>query len=567
MKNARLTPLRYFFLVLSVLTCIFCGSRVEAKIILPPIIGDNMVLQTNQPLYFWGLADPGEFVTVLIGEEKFGVVADKKGRWMARTTPFKNGPNEITIHGKTDIVLKNIIWGDVWLCAGQSNMLMSVDKTAHAPTDLPETEFPEIRLFQEDPAVAKKAEFAGSGKWVVLDPETVRNFSAVGYFFGRQIYDKTQRSIGLIEAARSGATLPSWISREALEKSEFKGITLGHDEEFDSIDRIKAEVSKLDPDSDAAKLKRLNYRLEYILAHAHSPMSTYNAMISPLVPFSLKGMVWCQGENDLGEPLKYERMMNLLVHSYREEFIQPYLPFLFVQMPNVLKRAKDPEESYYADIREVQEDFRKKMPASYMVVAIDSVPGAEASLHPKDKRLIARRLANIALITQYKQADKFNSPLYDGMELQPGGKMKLHFRFAGNGLILKGGEPKGFAIASDDREFVWAKARVVGTDVIVWNDKVKKPVAVRYAWGDNPLANLYGPNNLPVTPFRTDQWPRKKKIAPADMPREDLNDKMPLPEDEKPDAKAKPDAEEKSDSEVKNTEVKNTSEEKPPMQE
>jgi sialate O-acetylesterase len=529
--------LRYFMCAAFLLACVFVGGPAQAKIKLPAIIGDNMVLQVGEPLYFWGLADPGEYVTVIIGEEKFGVVADKKGRWMARTTPFKNGPNEITIHGKADIVLKNILWGDVWLCAGQSNMLLSVDQTAHVPTDLPETEFPEIRLFQEEPAAAKKAEFAGTGKWVVLDPQTVHNFSSIGYFFGREIYDKTQQPVGIIQAARSGATLSSWISREALDKSEFKGIAPGHDEEFEAIEKLKADLAKVDQESEPQKYKRMKYKLDYILAHAHSATSTYNSMISPLVPFSMKGMVWYQGENDLGEPLKYERMLSLLVHEYRDEFIRPYLPFIFVQVPNILKRAKEPEESYYADLREVQEDFRKKMPASYMAVAIDSVAGAEAPLHPKDKRVIAHRLASIALVTQYKQADKYNSPVYESMELQDG-KIKLHFRYAGNGLTVKGAEPKGFSIAADDRLFEFAKAKVVGADVIVWSDKVKKPVAVRYAWADNPIANLYGPNNLPVTPFRTDVWPRKKKTAPADMPKEDLNGKMPLPQEELPTEKS-----------------------------
>jgi sialate O-acetylesterase len=525
--------LRYFIWTAILLACNFVGGPAQAKITLPAIIGDNMVLQVGEPLYFWGLADPGEYVTVIIGEEKFGVVADKKGRWMARTTPFKNGPNEITIHGKADIVLKNILWGDAWLCAGQSNMLLSVNQTTHAPTDLPETEFPEIRLFQEEPAAAKKAEFAGSGKWVVLDSETVRNFSAIGYFFGREIYDKTRHPIGLIQAARSGATLSSWLSRETLEKSEFKSVAPGHDEEFERIEKLQEELSKLDKVEEAQKYQRMKYKLDYILARAHSATSTYNSMISPLVPFSLKGIVWYQGENDLGEPLKYGRMLSVLVLSYRQEFIRPYLPFLFVQVPNVLKRAKEPEESYYADLREVQEDFRKKMPASYMAVAIDSVAGTEAPLHPKDKRLIAHRLANIALVTQYKQADKYNSPVYESMEVVDG-KIKLHFRYAGSGLTVKGAEPKGFSIAAEDRLFEFAKAKVVGTDVIVWSDKIKKPVAVRYAWADNPVANIYGPNNLPVTPFRTDVWPRKKKVAPDDMPKEDLNSKMPLPKENPP---------------------------------
>ena len=204
------------------------------------------------------------------------------------------------------------------------------------------------------------------------------------------------------------------------------------------------------------------------------------------------------------------------MQDWRYQFIEPNLSFIVVQIPNILARHKDPEESQYADLREAQASIRK-LPYSWVSVTIDTVPGVNASRNPRDKREIAHRVAMIALATQYHVPVKSLSPFYDSMEVVDD-RIRLHFRLADTGLKVKGAEPKGFAIAADDRVFVWAKAEVDGDHVTVWSDKVKKPAAVRYAWADNPACNLYSNDGLPLCPFRTDNWPRKKAKAPSGNP-------------------------------------------------
>jgi sialate O-acetylesterase len=194
--------------------------------------------------------------------------------------------------------------------------------------------------------------------------------------------------------------------------------------------------------------------------------------------------------------------------------MNPNLGFIFVQMPNIGARSKEPEESQYADLRESQASVRK-LPYVWVAITIDTVPGAKASASPKDKREIAHRAALIAMATQYHVPVKALSPFYDSMEVTDDGKIRIHLRLAEPELKVKGSEAKGFAIAGEDKLFVWAKAEIEGDNLIVWSDKVKKPMAVRYGWSDNPECNLYSQDDLPLCPFRTDSWPRKKKAAPG----------------------------------------------------
>jgi sialate O-acetylesterase len=508
---------RIVFCVLSFLLLAGFSQAARANIKLPSIMGDNMVLQRGQALKFWGLSDPGEYVTVIIGEGKFGTIADGKGRWMIKFPAQKEGPSEITIRGKNIITIRNVLWGDVWLCAGQANMLATVEQGVHPDEDLEKANMPDVRLFKIEPDCAKDAQFDSSqrGHWVVCSPETARTFSSVAFNFGQEVYDKTHQPLGLIMAARKGSTLQTWISSDAMLKSkEFKGLPAINDQNFELMEGITTELSQIDQQSDPDKYKQVSFKIEAFKANSQSPNCAFNAMISPIVPFSLKGVVWYQGENDLGEPLRLRRMIDLFMLDWRTQFMSPNLAFIYVQTPNILARTKEPEESQYADLREAQASVRK-LPYAWVAVTIDTVPGANASPHPKDKREIAHRAALIALATQYHVQVKALSPFYDSMELTDDNKVKIHLRLAEPELQTKGKEPKGFAIAGEDKLFVWAQAEIDGDNVIVWSDKVKKPVAVRYAWADNPECNLYSQDNLPLCPFRTDTWPRKKKSAPG----------------------------------------------------
>jgi sialate O-acetylesterase len=511
---------RIVFCVFSFLLLCCFPHPAWANIKLPSIIGDNMVLQRGQVLNFWGLSDPGEYVTVIIGENKYGTIADGKGRWMIRFPAQKEGPSEITIRGKNIITIRNVIWGDVWLCAGQTNMLATVGESAHTEEDLAKANLPEVRLFKIEPDCAKDAQFdfGQRGHWVGCTADTARAFSSVAYNFGQEVYDKTHVPLGLILSARPGATMQTWISADAMLKSkEFKGLPGLNDQNFELLEKLTTQLRETDQQSDPDTYKDVSFRIQVFKTNSQTPNCTFNGMISPLVPFALKGVVWYQGENDLGEPLRLRRMIELFMQDWRSQFLEPKLAFIFVQIPNLHARTKEPEESQYADLREAQASVRK-LPYAWVAVTIDTVPGANAPAHPKDKREIAHRAALIALATQYHVPAKSLSPFYDSMEVTDDNKIKIHLRLAEPELKVNGKEPKGFAIAGEDKVFVWAKAEIEGDNIIVWSDKVKKPVAVRYAWADNPECNLYNQDNLPLCPFRTDNFPRKKKAAPGGSP-------------------------------------------------
>ncbi len=496
-----------------------CALPAIAEIKLPSIIGDNMVLQRDHELKFWGLADPKEYVTVVIGEQKYGTVADGKGRWLVKFPPQKNEPSEVTIKGKNVITLKNILWGDVWLTAGESNMAMTVDQCAHSQDDLERANLPEIRLFKVEPRCTKGPEFDldPPGKWVVCSPSSIGSFSSVAYFFGLELYEKVHVPLGLIETARNAGKVHSWISAESMEKNqEFKGLPGLHDEHFAFLQQMIDALAETDQAEEPAKFNGLQHKVRLFLENTQTATCNFNGMISPVVPFTLRGVLLYQGENDLGEPLRYSRLFNLLVQDWRAQFMQPNLPFVCVQMPNIGVRSKEPEESQYADLREAQSSFRK-IPYFYFAVTIDTVPGDNAPPRPKDKRQLAHRAALLALATQYHLPVKCFSPFYDDMEIM-GDKIKIHFSLAEPELKTKGKEVYGFTIAGDDRQFVNAKAKVDGDSVLVWSDQVKKPLAVRYEWADNPACSLYSQDDLPVCPFRTDTWPRQKKGSGESAP-------------------------------------------------
>ena len=294
--------MRILFVIFSLVSFFLIPHPALANIKLPSIIGDHMVLQRHQKLKFWGLSDPGEYVTVIIGEGKYGTIADAKGRWMIGAPPHEAGPSEITIRGKNIITIRNILWGDVWLCAGQENMAASVEEGAHADEDLAKANIPDVRLFKVEPDCAKDAQFdmMPRGKWVMCSPETARSFSSVGYNFGQEVHDKINVPMGLIMAARKGATLQTWISADSMLKSkEFKGLPGLNDQNFDLLRKLTDQLAQTDENSDPDTFKELTDKIKIFKENSQTPTCTFNAMISPLVPFSLKGVVWYQGEDDL----------------------------------------------------------------------------------------------------------------------------------------------------------------------------------------------------------------------------------------------------------------------------
>lgn len=495
--------------------CTFAAMPAQANIKLPSILSDNMVLQQNRVLYFWGISDPEEIVVVTIGEHRYGCTADDKGAWWVKIPPQNSKvPYDIKFKGKNTITVHNVITGDVWLCAGQSNMYAPVADVDHTPDDIEGANLPDIRFFKQEPNCSGEPEFDGGGKWVSCSPETVKDFSAIGFFFGREINDKTKNVIGLVQATRAGSSIETWVSKECLLKTPYKGLIGENDENFKQYDSLKAQMHDAEEADDQAELLRLQKQAKVFKKKVNTATCAYNALIAPITPYQMKGVLWYQGENDIGATLKYRRLLTDMIQDWRDEFRFSTLPFYFVQLPPIGAKKDKPEDSYYAELREAQAQVQKS-PYTYMVVTVDTGQGEDQiPMHPREKKTIAHRLAYLALATQYKEPLKCFAPAYDAMDVEDNA-IRVHIRRAEPELIAKGTAAQGFEIAGEDKLFYPAEAKIDGESIVVFNKKVKKPVAVRYAWADNPKGNIFNPDDVPLIPFRSDEWAHRK---PEDMP-------------------------------------------------
>lgn len=457
----------------------------RADIKLPAIIGDNMVLQQGHDLPFWGWAEAGEQVSVTIAGKVTMATAGADGRWSMRCPVVsKLGPVDVVVAGKNSIAIKNAIVGDVWVCSGQSNMQWRVSESSGAKEEVAAAKLPSIRLFQVERQTALEPQTDLEGKWVECQPETIGEFSAVGYFFGKELYTRlNNRPIGLIEAAYGGCGAESWVSDP----------TLKSDPMYQQLLEKTAAANK-DP------------------AQANTPGRAsvlYNGVIAPLQPFAIKGAIWYQGEQNATRAHQYRTLFPAMIEDWRRTWGQGDFPFLFVQLPNYLTdknkpdHPPEPESSAWAELREAQR-LALSAPNTGMAVTIDL--GDARDIHPKNKQEVGRRLARQALSVAYGQSLVASGPSFRSMTIS-GNEAHLQFYHVGSGLVSRGNELRGFAIAGADQKFVWAKATIVGNKIVVSSDQVPMPVAVRYAWADNPDCNLYNKEGLPASPFRTDDWP------------------------------------------------------------
>jgi len=493
-----------------ILLCWLCLSApAQATVKLPSIFSDNMVLQKDRLLYFWGLADPLEIVTVVIGKNRYATTADDKGAWWVKIPPQnQTEPFTIIVRGMNVITINNVITGDVWLCAGQSNMYAPLSEVDHTPEDIEQANLPSIRFFKEEPDCAGDPQFDGSGKWVTCTPETVRNFSAIGYFFGREINQKTNSNIALVQATRAGSSLATWLSQEALEKTPYKGLLGENDENFKQYEKLLEQIKEARESGSDQDLQKLEKQRKTFKKKVNTATCAYNALIAPLAPYQFKGVLWYQGENDIGENLKFKKLFVAMIQDWREQFRFRTLPFYYVQIPPFGAKKEEPEDSYYAELREAQAEVQKS-PYTYMALTIDTGKGNLIPMHPREKKTVAHRLANLVLATQYKQPIKCFGPSFDAIDIE-GAAIRVHLRHAEEEVVCQGKTPTGFEIAGEDKIFHGAQARIEGQSIIVYNKKVKNPVAVRYAWADNPKGNIFSSDGIPLIPFRSDQWTHRK---------------------------------------------------------
>jgi sialate O-acetylesterase len=504
--------------VVLMLVIIFVLSAVvSADVRLPSVIGDNMVLQEGKSVPIWGWADPCEKVTVKASwaSVKWETEAGQDGNWMVRIKPGKvGGPYEMTIDGNNTLSLKNVLIGEVWVCSGQSNMEFALNQTTNAAQEVNEANYPQIRFFTVGKKVSYEPMKNCQGRWQECNSKSASGFSAVGYFFGRDLYKQLNIPVGLINASWGGTPAESWMSKEYLESdANFKPILQHFDETCANFPQLlkNYQAAKKERDETMSRLKAEGKPIPPMQeiyepigkGHPYSPTGLYNGMIIPIVPYGIRGAIWYQGETNAWRAYQYRTLFPAMIKNWREAWGEGNFPFLYVQLTSWRAVKPNPSESDCAELREAQL-MTLAVPNVGMAVIVDI--GEANNIHPKNKQDVGKRLALWALAKTYGKNIEYSGPLYKYMEIN-GNKAILHFDHVGGGLVAHGEHLNGFAIAGVDKKFVWAEAKIEGDTIVVSSDKVAEPAAVRYAWADNPVCNLYNKAGLPASPFRTDTWP------------------------------------------------------------
>lgn len=634
-------------------TALVVGACSFAEVRLPKFFGDSMVLQRDHVIPIWGWASKNEKIMVQLGQQVKKVVAGKDGKWRVYLDKIPaGGPYQLVVKGKNTLVFKDVLIGDVWLCSGQSNMEYPVSGVINATKEIAESNYPQIRHVYIPKAVSGKpgTDLLQNTEWKSANPANTGRFTAVGYFFARQLYHELKIPIGLVHSSWGGTDVEPWTSREAMESSdefsplmktipsinidslnkvykqemakklqnlqgglpnaseinawkefsfddgawkqmmlpgwwETQGLTsldgvvwfrknitvtaadagkAGHidlsmidDNEDTYINGIKigsvtgynvprsyeipAGILKEGDNVIAVRIEdtgggggmygeskdmkitigkqsiplagQWKYRVASVLGeignsvgpNAH-PTLLFNAMINPLIPFAIKGVIWYQGENNASRAYQYRKAFPLMINDWRQHWNQGDFPFYFVQLASFnASNGNSKNGSAWAELREAQ-SLTLSLPHTGMAVTTDI--GTSDDIHPKNKQDVGKRLAAIALHDAYGKNIVYSGPMYQSMKVDEN-KIMVSFSHTGTGLMAKDkyGYLEGFEIAGADQKFYYAKAFVQGSGVVVMADSVTHPVAVRYGWADDAgEANLYNQEGFPAGPFRTDNW-------------------------------------------------------------
>jgi sialate O-acetylesterase len=649
--------------------CIVTAGGALANVRLPRVVDDNMVLQRDAKVVLWGWADPAENITITFHGAKAKIKADKQGQWSMSFGPFPaGGPYEITIKGKNNLRLHDILIGDVWLASGQSNMEFPLGgsggwKTGvnNAAQEIDTANFPEMRLFKVHQKIAfSPAQDVEATGWTAVTPESIGNFSAVAYLFGRELHQRYRVPIGLIETDWGGTVAEAWVSEVGLKSlpefrksmecvshvneeaavvdheryleqkdqwelqhaSEDRGwvggravwadptydvstwpkivepqmkpegalkgfdgavwfrreITIPEDQgrkglqvhlakagqtdttyfngeeigkttvwdkprdyfvpakfvkvgqnviairmtgnngfvgmlDFDNPDKLNVEIGgttiplagtwSYQPGPDLTALPQPS-AISKVIDDPNMLTVLFNSMISPLIPFRIKGIIWYQGESNApnhSRSAQYRTLFPALIADWRKQWGYE-IPFLFVQLAGFGHNQAEPAEYPWAELREAQ-SMTLSLPATGMATTVDI--GDENDIHPRDKQDVAHRLLLVAARLVYGENVVDSGPIYQSIQIE-GNRARIKFSSIGSGLLVKDkyGYIRGFEIAAADGKFHWAQAQQAGQDIVVFNESIVHPAAVRYDWSNTPDGNLFNKEGLPAVPFRTD---------------------------------------------------------------
>jgi sialate O-acetylesterase len=494
-----------------------CPSAATADVTLPHIFGNHMVFQRDQKDRVWGWAEPGEEVTVEIAGQSKKAKAGDDGAWQVQLDPMPaGGPHSMTVKGKNTVKFEDVLVGEVWICSGQSNMQWPVAAAKDADVEIRAARYPNIRLITVPNRGLQEPQKDFEGQWVTCGPETVAGFSAVGYFFGRQLHQTLGIPIGLINDAWGGSACEAWVRRDILDKDPRYRMLMLNWEEFEknypkAKEEYQAKHAAWQKAAEKAKAEHKPepeepFNPDWMMYGNSRPGNIYHGVLKPTIGYGIRGVIWYQGESNAGRAYQYRDLFPLMIKSWRDEWGQGDFSFYWVQLADFMGESSAPRESAWAELREAQTMTMDRLPRTGQAVIIDVGEGKD--IHPRNKQDVAQRLARWALARDYGVGIAFQSPTFKSMQIK-GNKVILTFDHVGGELqTFDVQEARGFAVAGSDRKFVPAQARVTGKDTVeVCADSVSTPVAVRYAWADNPVCNVYSSEGLPMTPFRTDDWP------------------------------------------------------------
>ena len=496
------------------LTCLFIILfMAKSFAIVKPnsLFSNNMVLQQGVIVPVWGTANEDEKVTVEFNGQKVSTIA-KNGKWMVKLKALKanSTPSEMIISGENTIKIVNILVGEVWICSGQSNMARQLGlRTGQKPIinwkeEASAANYPAIRQYYVPNHASDSSISDANSKWLVCDTNTVKSFTAVGYFFGRDLHKQLNVPIGLLFSAVGGTPAENWTSRAAMESNpELKVLVEDYDK---AINNFPNALAKYKENEATILAKWTNDSLNALAAHKPLPIKPipprkpsggagglYNGMINPLIPFAIKGVIWYQGEANNGKTKQYQTLFPTLISDWRKNWNEGEFPFLYVQIA--------PFKGISPELREAQLLSLNKVQNIAMAVITDC--GDSADIHPAFKQPVGNRLSLAARALAYKEKIEYSGPLYKGYEVK-NNAIEIVFTHIGKGLISKDGDLIGFTIAGDDKKFVPAKAVIKGNKVIVSSSEVTSPKSVRFGWANVPITNLFNQDGLPASPFRTD---------------------------------------------------------------
>ncbi|HEU0010839.1 MAG TPA: sialate O-acetylesterase [Verrucomicrobiae bacterium] len=518
------------------LALLLAASSARADVKLHGLFSDHMVLQRDIAAPIWGRADDGEQITVEFRGRKVTTKA-AGGRWMARLPKLDaGGPDKLTVTGKNSIALDGVMVGEVWIASGQSNMEWPMRATYDATNEVAKATDALVRLYTVPKLKSGTPVDNVPSAWQPCSPASVSNFSAVAYYFARDLQKALGVPVGIIHTSWGGSPCEVWIREEVLTSNPgYRRDILGaYSEELQRAQPAIDAWEKEKAEAEAAK-KPFNK----LRPGPWKPSELYNGMIAPLVPYAIKGAIWYQGESNAGRAHQYRTLMADMISNWRHDWKQGDFTFLQVQLAPFKAYKEQPDESDWAELREAQVHVSKVLPKAGIAVITDV--GDQKDIHPNRKEPVGARLALAARRIAYGEKVPCCGPTYHSVKIKDGEAI-LSFDHIGAGLEARSLPPRagdtnarptllynaatghlvqplvGFSICGEDRKFVWAGARIVGDKVVVSSDQVAKPVAVRFGWADFPVVNLWNSDGLPASPFRTDDFPRITAPKAAEVP-------------------------------------------------